>query len=236
MDIDGTIAESGQSVSVISRSVLNELLRKNDSYELGIVGGGKYEKIINQLEDLSMTHIFSENGCVYHKNGKEQFRKNIRSHPLYSHMNILVKLALAFLANVDYLLTGQLIDLRSGIIYISLIGTQANLEERAYFIALDKQFKYREKLLKILKDKTTSLGIADRIDVLLGGSVGIGIHPHEWDKVQVLDHIDSNYESIHYFGDKYEPDGNDYRLLNDSRVIGHKVNSVKETVEILLTL
>lgn len=256
LDVDGTIAESSQTISDIIRQALERLLLTG-KYELGIVGGSKYEKIMQQLDgpshestshgstfhgstfhgSTSMTHIFSENGCVYHKNGVEIFRQNIRLHPLYPQMNKLIKVALGFLSTVDYLLTGQLIDLRSGIIYISLIGAQATLQERAYFIDLDAKFGYREQLLNLLKEKANTMDLSGKIDVLLGGSVGIGIHPHEWDKVQVLDYISlTSYESIHYFGDKYKEDGNDYRLLSDKRVIGHCVNSISETADILNSL
>lgn len=241
LDVDGTIAESSQTISDITRQALERLLLTG-KYELGIVGGSKYEKIMQQLDgpshgSTSMTHIFSENGCVYHKNGVEIFRQNIRLHPLYPQMNKLIKVALGFLSTVDYLLTGQLIDLRSGIIYISLIGAQATLQERAYFIDLDAKFGYREQLLNLLKEKANTMDLSGKIDVLLGGSVGIGIHPHEWDKVQVLDYISlTSYESIHYFGDKYKEDGNDYRLLSDKRVIGHCVNSISETADILNSL
>lgn len=233
LDVDGTIAESSQRISDNTRQALEKLLLSG-KYELGIVGGSKYEKIMQQLDGLSMTHIFSENGCVYHKNGVEVLRQNLRLHPLYPQMNELIKVALKFLSSVDYLLTGLLIDVRSGIIYISLIGSQATLEERSYFINLDTKFHYRENLLTLLKEKLQDMGLSDKIDVLLGGSVGIGIHPHEWDKVQVMNYIShTSYEAVHYFGDKYKEDGNDHKLLNHSSVIGHGVNSISETAEIL---
>ena len=44
-----------------------------------------------------------------------------REHSLYNDINILIKLALKFLSIVDYTLTGNFIDLRTGIIYVSLM-------------------------------------------------------------------------------------------------------------------
>ena len=63
-----------------------------------------------------------------------------------------------------------------------------------------------------------------------GGMVGIGLYPKEFDKVQVVDYIQGSYDEIHYFGDKYETDGNDYHLLHHESVIGHKVDSVEDTL------
>lgn len=233
MDVDGTIAESSQNISENVAMILKKMSTIS-KYEFGIVGGSNYTKISSQLDNIHMTHVFSENGCVYHKNGISQFKQNIRNHSLFPQMNLLVKIAMKFLSETDYILTGQMIDLRNGIIYISLIGSQATMAERKYFIELDKKNGYRAELLLILKEKAITMGIADKIDILLGGSVGIGIHPHEWDKIQVLDYIDiPNYKEIYYFGDKFMCDGNDYRLIMDPRVIGQKVNSPDETTKIL---
>jgi len=234
-DVDGTIAESSQPVSFEIYELFCKLSQK---YSLGIVGGSTYAKIIQQLSGLDsiIEHIFSENGCVYHHNNKLQLCANIRENPLYPQINLLIKKALAFLANVDYNLTGQFIDLRNGIIYISLIGIQANLNERNYFINLDKEKGYRKQLLKELQDYATELGISEKISILEGGSVGIGIHPVEYDKVQVLKILETTnntYNRISYFGDKWLSSGNDYNLINSPSVIGHKIHSVNETMHIL---
>ena len=53
-------------------------------------------------------------------------------------------------------------------------------------------------------------------------------------KIQVLSHINSKkYSEIHYFGDKYLPDGNDYQLLNAPNIIGHEIDDINETYNIL---
>ena len=46
-------------------------------------------------------------------------------------------------------MTGHFIDLRNGIIYIRLIGMQANEDERMYFKDLDNTFNIRKKLITI---------------------------------------------------------------------------------------
>lgn len=249
-DVDGTIVESSQKISSEMKSALLELHEKG--YELGIVGGGRYEKIIDQLDGLELDHIFAESGCVYYKsrsnypsdNSDPQdkyqelvYKKNIRNHILYPKINRIIKRALGYLSQVDYEITGHFVDLRNGIIYLSLIGMAATLEERATFLQLDKVHKYKLKLLHILQKMTVDLGIEKELVVLEGGSVGIGIYPTEWDKIQVLDNLsESVYESIHYFGDKYEPSGNDYHLLHHQRVIGYPVNSPNECLKILKNL
>lgn len=239
-DVDGTLTETGEK---IQDDMVNLLIQMhNAGYELGIVGGGKLEKILEQLDNkVFFRHYFSECGCVYNLNIdinnlelKEIYCKNIRKHQQYNNINKLVKLAINFISNVDYTITGNFIDLRNGIIYISLIGMSANQDERKYFLELDKVYKYREKLLNMLIEKAKELRIKDYITVTYGGSVGIGIYPKEYDKEQIIQHLNiSNYSIIYYFGDKYLEDGNDYKLLNNKYTVSRCVDSVDQTKKYL---
>jgi phosphomannomutase len=233
-DIDGTIAESSQEVP---SKIKDQILKKmNAGYDIGIVGGGKLDKVLSQLGDLDITHYFTECGCVYHRRSKEDndiwriYVKNIRNHPLYPKINIIIKEALQFLSKVDYEITGHFIDLRNGIIYISLIGMAATQEERMRFIELNNKNNYRKRLILQLKDKATELKIQNELVIAEGGMVGIGLYPKEYDKVQVVNCIKDEYEEIHYFGDKYEEDGNDYHLLNHKDIIPHRVDSLEDTM------
>lgn len=273
-DVDGTIAESGRQISRAMETLLLDISRK---YRIGIVGGGKLEKILWQTrETLVFDHYFTECGCVYHapisssstnlyakdfipasalwsprgihsflsklrekksKSPRELqhiYTKNLREHALYPKINILVKTALEFLSRVDYMITGNFIDLRNGIIYISLVGMSATEEEREAYINLDEEHNYRSRLIDVLIGKARSLEIDTGIQICEGGHVGIAIYPIEYDKEQVMKVLlDKDYVEIHYFGDKYQPNGNDHRLINNPNVIGHPVDSIDDTIEIL---
>ena len=92
-------------------------------------------------------------------------------------------------------------------------------------------------MIEILKEETKKLG-TENIQILEGGSVGIGIYPKEYGKLQVLDTL-SNYvkfSSISYFGDKYTEEGNDYEIITDNRIKGYPVNNPNDTKKILETL
>lgn len=236
-DVDGTIAESGLIMNNDVAELLNKISLKTN-VEYGIVGGGKFNKIIYQINNkIKVNHIFSECGSIYYKlkdneqDYEEIYKKDIRKYKYYKEINILIKIFLKYLSEVDYLLSGNFVDLRDGLIYLSLVGMVANEEERHNFIELDKIHNYRQKILEILQNEAIKLNIHNDVDILLGGSVGIAIYPIEWNKVQVLETITlKDYDKIYYFGDKYEKDGNDYKLLNHKNVIGIKVNNVTDTI------
>ena len=241
-DVDGTIVDSGQKITEEMSLIINEL--KKYGCEIGIVGGGKLEKVLEQLDNkVIFDHYFTECGCVYNKNSKkntikleEIYKKNIRDHPLYKEINILIKYCLKFLSNVDYTVTGHFIDLRNGIIYISLIGLIATMEEREYFIKLDKINNYRKKLINILQNVADNIHIKDKVAIVEGGSVGIAIYPTEYEKIQILDYFSEKEYKIYYFGDKYEENGNDYKLLNHKKIVGYKVNNYQDTIKELNNL
>ena len=234
-DLDGTLC---LSTKTIHTEIINKLeIIKKKGNEIGIVGGGKFETIYLQINDLiNFDYIFSECGCVFHKYDFIQkkynliYKKNIREHKIYPQINILIKKALLYLSNVDYQITGNFIDLRNGLIYISLIGISANNTEREYFINLDKQKCYRKELLNLLKKESKILGVEKDIEMMLGGNAGISISPIEWNKEQVLEIINiKEYNKIYYFGDRYDIDGNDYNIINNKNIIGVKVDSPKDT-------
>ena len=241
-DVDGTITESGQQIEDSIKNMIQHLSKK---YDIGIVGGGKIEKILEQMGDDNYFHYyFSECGCVFHENVSpisnldlvKRYSKNLRQHKLYPMINTLIKTSLSFLSQVDYTITGNFIDLRNGIIYVSLIGMSANSDERKYFISLDKKNGYRKQLLLLLKEEAIKLNIYHSIQICEGGSVGIAIYPNEYDKVQVYEHLKDKYSEIHYFGDKYHEDGNDYHIINHFKIIGHCVDNIQDTINILSRL
>lgn len=238
-DIDGTLAESSCQINQKHALILNELKKK---YEIGICGGGTLEKALNQMNNLIyFDHYFTECGCVYHKNNsrtdihlEEIYKKNIRDHELYKNINILIKIFLKYLSECDYELSGHFIDLRNGIVYLSCVGMQATLNERDIFKKRDKESNIRNEILNILRKKAIDLRIQDKISINLGGSVGIGVYPIEYDKIQILNTIlPKKYNKIIYFGDKYDQDGNDYNIINDKNVIGYKINNIEDTFSII---
>jgi phosphomannomutase len=75
----------------------------------------------------------------------------------------------------------------------------------------------------------------------IGGQISFDVFPRGWDKTYCLQHVEKEasrpdgvkYTTIHFFGDKTFQGGNDYEMVQDSRVTGHSVKTPKDTAATL---
>jgi len=81
----------------------------------------------------------------------------------------------------------------------------------------------------------------------IGGQISFDCFPTGWDKTYCLRHVENDYKTIHFFGDKTfkviglrarsnMQGGNDYEIYTDSRVTGHSVDSPADTMRIVKEL
>lgn len=227
-DIDGTLAPSAQQITT---DMLKMLTNLSKLYNLGLVGGGTYDKIMWQMNDRidMFKYVFAECGSVVYKNGGKILEKNMMEYVERKLINRIIKKCLRLIADFPVLHNGHMVDVRNGLIYVSPSGMQANLEERSLFIEADNKHRLRDQMIEKLKKIDTD----DKLEIVKGGQTGISIYPKGWNKAQVVEMIEDD-ETIHFFGDRTEPDGNDYPLYIHPRVIGHSVKSWNDTYKQLL--
>ncbi len=234
-DLDGTLCKSSLEIEYKMINIL-EKIKKKYNCDLAINGGGTYEKICKQIGDGKklFKYIFAECGSVVYENDKLIQKNNLLNHKSYSMIQKLIKYSMKFISEVSYDIGGHMIDIRNGLVYISMVGMQANENQREMFMKVDKRMDFRKRLLIQLNEKKDKMMINQPknldISIKYGGQVGISIFPLEWDKVQCLKHL-KNYKNIHYFGDRHQEDGNDYIIINHEKVNGHKINNHDETYE-----
>lgn len=72
----------------------------------------------------------------------------------------------------------------------------------------------------------------------VGGQISFDVFPTGWDKTYCLRHVEAEknisgveYKTIHFFGDKCFPGGNDYEIYSDPRTIGHSVEGPEDTMK-----
>ncbi len=125
-------------------------------------------------------------------------------------LNLLIKRSLIKIAEMPILHHGNPIDFWKGLVYISPPGMQATSYERDIFLEKDREKNLRQH-------------DPDRkFEFSLGVAVGIAIYPPGWDKSQVVDFFLSTREKtpLLYFGDRTDPDGNDYPIFSHPHIRG----------------
>jgi phosphomannomutase len=232
-DVDGTLAKSTLQIEEPILTKLKELYN-NGEYEMSIVGGGTYEHIIYQIgkeNEKLFKYIFSENGLVTYKYGELFHKNDIKVEMGEALIQRVLNYVLIYIAHLQIpYKRGSFVRFRTGMMYLTPIGGDCSAEERAEFAKYDLIHDVRRKMIKSLSKEFES----ENIDVLLGGQIGIGLHPKKWDKSYILSMAKiEKYEDVQFFGDRCTPDGNDYPLYSHKDITGHFVKSPTDTLNIL---
>lgn len=176
-------------------------------------------------------YIFPENGIVHIENGmeiqKSSFSEKLGDEILTKFINFV----LHYIADLQLpFKRGTFIEYRNGMMNIAPTGRQCTKEERKLFHEYDEKHQIRRKMIEALKTEFREVDLTYAI----GGMISFDVYPNGWDKSYCLSRIpEKKFKEIHFFGDQTEQGGNDYEIFCDSRVIGHKVESYKETHKIL---
>lgn len=195
------------------------------------MGGSDWPKMQEQMGGGDVTqmydYVFSENGLVAFKNGKEFCRMSIKKHFGEEKIKCFVNFCLRYMADLDLpMKRGTFIEFRNGLINICPIGRNCTQEERMAFFAYDEEHKIRETFVAACQKEFTDMGLHFSI----GGQISFDVFPKGWDKTFCLGLVDK-YREIHFFGDKTSPGGNDYEIYEDPRTIGHRVTSPDDTMK-----
>jgi phosphomannomutase len=109
---------------------------------------------------------------------------------------------------------------------ISPIGRNCSREERNDYEKFDLQHKLRETMVTAMRTEFADLDLTYSI----GGQISFDVFPTGWDKTYCLKFVDpTEYDEIHFFGDKTFVGGNDYEIFTHERTIGHTVTSPEDT-------
>uniref|UniRef100_A0AC35TP12 Phosphomannomutase n=1 Tax=Rhabditophanes sp. KR3021 TaxID=114890 RepID=A0AC35TP12_9BILA len=229
-DVDGTLTLSRKKILPEHWSYWKDLSK---NHSLGIVGGSDFNKICDQLnvskDELFQTfhHVFPENGLTGYIYGQEIPKQSLLSFLGEDKYAGLINYVFELFSTVQIpKKRGNFVELRNGMVNISPIGRDCSQEERDEFAVYDAKHHIRNKIVEKLREKFEDYNL----DFTIGGQISIDIFPLGWDKTFCLQYIENTFESIHFFGDRTDPGGNDHALYNDRRVKGTKVTSPAETI------
>ena len=84
----------------------------------------------------------------------------------------------------------------------------------------------RAAMVAALRERFPELGFTYSV----GGQISFDVFPTGWDKTFCLRYLDE-FETVHFFGDKTYPGGNDHEIFSSERTVGHTVSSPADTRE-----
>jgi phosphomannomutase len=214
-DVDGTLTKPRQK---IDEKMVQTLKNAKCKFKIGIVGGSDLDKIKEQIgeENVGMfDFVFAENGLVSFRDGKLIEVKSIVEHLGEQNYQKIINACLLNLSKYEIpKKRSNFIELRNGMINLSLVGRKCTQQERKEFLEYDTVNHVRERLIEDLKrDIDPSLDLVYSI----GGEISIDITIKGWTKDYCLRYL-TEFTDIKFFGDKTSPGGNDYEISVDPRV------------------
>mmetsp|Transcript_9665 Transcript_9665/g.16752 ORF Transcript_9665/g.16752 Transcript_9665/m.16752 type:complete len:246 (-) Transcript_9665:40-777(-) len=225
-DIDGTLTLPRKNVEPETKAFLAQLRK---AATIGIVGGSDHVKQHEQLgssvlEDFD--YVFAENGLVAFKEGKLLATQSLRDFYGDEKLKRFINFCLHYIADLDIpVKRGTFIEFRNGMLNVSPIGRNCNQKERDDFEAYDKIHGIRQAMVAVLKEKFEDM----KLTFSIGGQISFDVFPVGWDKTYCLRYLDT-FKTVHFFGDKTAPGGNDHEIFASERTVGHTVTNPSDTI------
>jgi phosphomannomutase len=221
-DVDGTLTDSRQKIDGSFSDFFLDFCRSN---EVHLVTGSDKPKTVEQLGIGIFDSVKSSHNC----SGNEVWvRDTLVSKNEWNPSQELLEYLQRLLDKSKFpIRTGNHIEIRTGTLNFSIVGRNANMEQRKQYIEWDKSTNERERLVEYVTHRF------DDVDALIGGETGIDLYERGKDKQQAVSFIKKHpTDIIYYFGDQIFTNGNDYKIamLCDHR---YKVKKWQDTYEIL---
>ncbi|KAI5805200.1 eukaryotic phosphomannomutase [Geopyxis carbonaria] len=235
-DVDGTLTPARRGASPEMVELLKKLRAK---VAIGFVGGSDLVKQEEQLGSKGRAVVdmfdfcFAENGLTAFRQGTALASNSFITWLGEDRYKPLANFILHYIADMDIpIKRGTFIEFRNGMINVSPIGRNASVQERHDFEAYDKIHNVRKAFVDTLREKFADYGLTYSI----GGQISFDVFPQGWDKTYCLQHVEKEFKTIHFFGDKTYEGGNDYEIFSDPRTIGHTVTKPEDTMAELYKL
>ena len=206
-DVDGTLTPSRGKIDSDFAVFFTDFCSNNDVY---LVTGSDKEKTIEQVSE----EVYSLCKRVYQCNGNDVWEgeKHIRTNKWILPEDANEWLSIKLSESDFYLRTGLHFEHRPGMVNFSVVGRNANKEQRAEYVDWDIRFDER---IDIAHNFNL---LFPELEAKVGGETGIDISPKGFDKSQIIKDFDSDDE-LWFFGDAMHEGGNDLPL---AKVVHHK--------------
>ena len=233
-DVDGTLTEAKQDIDPIFRQ---QLLKWMGGKNVFIVSGGTFERILGQVgtkilnktsgifacmgnaflqkSDLAENPSFRDRSwfCINDESGYNEWQliyenNFIAPDELFEQLDRIVS------ESEFPIKTGRHHEVRTGMVNFSIVGRNANQEQRKRYEDWDAEKQERKQIVEVLKKKFNTL------DFVIGGAVSMDIFNKGNDKSQIIKRYFEEaleHNKFHFVGDRVPSPGNDHTLAEKLR-------------------
>ena len=224
-DVDGTLTPSRRRINKEFAVWFSKFCQRNDVY---LVTGSDRPKTIEQVGEFiyhTCKRVYQCSGCDVWEQDKNVYTTD------WTLSDDARKWLKSKLDESRFVLrTGLHIEERPGMVNYSIVGRNATLGERKFYVEYDKKHNERNKLAKEFNK------VFPNLQAVVGGETGIDIFAKGFDKSQIIKDFDPN-DTIHFFGDAMHPEGNDYPLkkviIDNDLGFCYNINDYNETWTLL---
>ena len=200
-DVDGTLTPSRGLINKEFERFFENFCLANDVY---LVTGSDKPKTVEQVGEK----IYNRCKRVYQCSGSDVWEGD---NSILKSIWTLPDLARTFLISCEYespftQRTGNHIEERPGMVNFSVVGRNADAEQRAAYVAFEEQNGERKKIADAFNTMFPDL------EAKVGGETGIDISPKGSDKSQIIEDFNTVRDQLWFFGDAIYEGGNDYPL------------------------
>ena len=205
-DVDGTLTEPRMKMD---SSFANEFLLWAKNKQCFVATGSDYNKTKQQVP-WDILECFENIFCCMGNEIRSDFGAVVHKSNFIIPDNLDQDLQ-DFLRNTKFnLKTGNHIEFRTGMINFSIVGRNADYEQRATYNLWDKENKERQAIVEFINKNYPTLNAS------VGGSISIDIIEEGQDKGQIIHHLENaGATKVVFVGDRCDPGGNDYGVIRE---------------------
>lgn len=204
-DVDGTITPSRKLIVPEFEDYFINFTSKNQVF---LVTGSDRKKTLEQIGQ----RLYNTAQKVYQCSGNDVWERdrNIKTSDIHIPCEMHAKFT-HFLSESSFpIRTKDHIDTRPGLVNFSIIGRNCTSEQRAEYVQYDSIFEERNSIAEVLRSEFPDY------DVQIAGETGIDITMKGKNKSQIIHDFDAS-DKLFFFGDRMDPNGNDYPLAEAIR-------------------
>lgn len=228
-DVDGTLTKARQEITKDHKDILESWTSTRECF---IATGSDFRKTKEQLGPEVLA-LFKFTFCCMGNEARNSKGTVVRKN------NFMVPEELDYdlreiLENSAYIpKTGRHFEVRTGMLNFSIVGRNADLEQRKHYNSWDVQHQERKKIADFINLKYPDL------EASVGGSISIDVIQKGHDKGQVINILDNlGIKKLVFVGDRCMPGGNDWGIVRELRKSNiafewYNVSGPEETFELI---